>query len=240
MVGHYELETNNPALDALRLASVAAWRIKMVLVGLDLRASAKRPSPVVVLDDDAQTVYFGAIGQDSELLDLLEIHQPELIAIGAPLGLPTGLCCLETSCSCNIAGTQKKGRQLELELSRMGISCFFTNKKSIISKLIYRGVGLNQQLSAAGYHVIEVYPHASKVILFGDKAPPKNSAGSIAFMRERLSSLVQGLEDHLGRMDRNGCDAVLNAYTALLHSRERTDMLGSPDEGLLVLPGLPR
>ena len=212
----------------------------MVLVGLDLRASAKRPSSVVVLDDDAQMVFFGAFAQDAELLELVEEHRPELIAIGAPLGLPTGLCCLETSCSCHITGPQKKGRQLELELSRMGISCFFTNKRSIISNLIYRGVGLNQQLKEAGHQVIEVYTHASKVILFGDKAPPKNSAGSIAFMRERLSSLVQGLDDHLSRMDRNGCDAVLNAYTALLHSRERTDMLGSPDEGMLVLPGLPR
>ena len=212
----------------------------MLIVGLDLRASAKRPSSVVVLDGDARIVFFGAFGQDAELLDLIEAHRPQLIAIGAPLGLPAGLCCLETSCSCYITGPQRKGRQLELELSRMGISCFFTNKKSIISNLIYRGVGLNRQLSEAGYRVIEVYPHASKVILFGDKAPPKNSAGSIAFMRERLSSLVQGLDDHLSRLDRNGCDAVLNAYTAVLHSQERTDTLGSPDEGLLVLPGLPR
>ena len=212
----------------------------MVMVGVDLRASAKRPSPVVVLDDNAQMVFFGAIGQDAELLDLVDAHRPQLIAIGAPLALPTGLCCLETSCSCYITGPQKKGRQLELELSRMGISCFFTNKRSIISNLIYRGVGLNQQLGEAGYQVIEVYPHASKVILFGDKAPPKNSAGSLAFMRERLSSMVQGLDSHLSRLDRNGCDAVLNAYTALLHSQECTDMLGSQEEGMLVLPGLPR
>ena len=212
----------------------------MVMVGVDLRASAKRPSPVVVLDDNAQMVFIGAFEQDDELLELVEDHQPQLIAIGAPLGLPTGLCCLETSCTCYITGPQQKGRRLELELSRMGISCFFTNKRSIISSLIYRGVGLNQQLSEAGYQVIEVYPHASKVILFGDKIPPKNSAGSLAFMRERLSSLVQGLDGHLNRMDRNGCDAVLNAYTALLHSRDCTDMLGSPDEGMLVLPGLPR
>lgn len=211
----------------------------MVMVGVDLRSSAKRPSPVVVLDDDAQMVFIGAFGQDDELLDLLEAHQPQVIAIGAPLGLPTGLCCLETSCACYITGPQQKGRRLELELSRMGISCFFTNKRTIISSLIYRGVGLNQQLSEAGYQVIEVYPHASKVILFGDKIPPKNSADSLAFMRERLSSLVHGLDGHVSRLDRNGCDAILNAYTALLHTRDGTDMLGSPDEGLLVLPGLP-
>ena len=211
----------------------------MVLFGVDLRASSKRHSPVVALDDDSQMVYFGSFGQDPELLDLVQSYQPQFVAIGAPLGLPAGLCCLETSCSCSVNGAQKKGRQLELELARMGISCFFTNKRSIIRSLIYRGIELNRQLSDLGYQVLEVYPHASKTILFGDKAPPKNSAGSLEFMREHLSCLVHGLEAHLNGLDRNGCDAVLNAYTALLHSQEGTDMLGDPEEGLLVLPGLP-
>ncbi len=211
----------------------------MLQFGVDLRTSPKRPSPVVALDDDTQMAFLDTFRQDTELLEMVQAHQPKYIAIGAPLGLPAGLCCLEASCSCEVAGPQKKGRQLEMELARMGISCFFTNKRSIIRNLIYRGIELNRQLSELGYQVIEVYPHASKTILFGDKAPPKNSAGSLTFMREHLSSLVNGLEPHVSGLDRNGCDAVLNAYTALLHSQDSTDMLGSPDEGMLVLPVLP-
>ena len=210
-----------------------------MLFGVDLRASSKRPSAVVAMDSQAQFTFLRNFSDDTELFQMGEDYQPSLIAIGAPLSLPTGLCCLETSCPCLTIPPQKKGRQAELELARMGISCFFTNKRSIIRNLIYRGIELNRQLSDLGYQVIEVYPHASKTILFGDKAPPKNSAGSISFMREHLSSLVNGLEPHLSGLDRNGCDAVLNAYTALLHAQDSTDMLGSPDEGMLVLPGLP-
>jgi len=39
-------------------------------------------------------------------------------------------------------------------------------------------------------------------------------------------------------MDRNTCDALINSYTAHLHSRNGTDLLGSTKEGLLALPKL--
>lgn len=211
----------------------------MVILGIDLRASAKRSSSVVGLDCDSQVCFMDSFDTDDEFVALAEKHQPQLISIGAPLGLPAGLCCLESSCSCNFAVPHRKGRQQEIELSKMGISCFFTNKGSIIRQLIYRGVSLNQQLSKLGHQVIEVYPHASKVILFGDKLPPKNSSGSLGFMKDHLTPLVQGLDPHLDGMDRNTCDALLNAYTGLLHAKDETDILGDPDEGLLVLPKLP-
>jgi len=88
--------------------------------------------------------------------------------------------------------------------------------------------------------VIEVYPHATKTILFGDKVPPKNSPGSLPFMKDSLTPLVKGLDKHVDELDRNTCDAVINAYTALLHFQEETDMLGTDEEGWLVLPRLPR
>ena len=82
-------------------------------------------------------------------------------------------------------------------------------------------------------------PHATKVLLFGDTAPPKNNPGSVAFLKEKLTPLVPGLDKHLDELDRNSCDAVLNAYTAVLHMRNETDMLGAENEGMLVLPKLP-
>jgi len=137
-----------------------------------------------------------------------------------------------------VADPQRRGRQFELELARLGISCFFTNKGSIIRSLIYRGIKLSQTLTKRGYQIIEVYPHATKLVLFGDKLPPKNSAASVAFLRQRLPALIRGLDSHLSALDRNACDALLNSYTALLHRRNKTDVLGAPNEGLLVLPKL--
>ena len=211
-----------------------------MIFGVDLRASPKRPSAVVALDDEAKLSFISNFSDDSELFQMGQTHQPSLIAIGAPLSLPTGLCCLEATCSCQTITPQKKGRQAELELSRMGISCFFTNKRSIIRTLIYRGIDISHKLSKQGHTVIEVYPHATKTILFGDKVPPKNSPSSLPFMKNSLAPLVDGLETHLEELDRNACDAVINAYTALLHSQQETDMLGTDEEGWLVLPRLPR
>ena len=212
----------------------------MVLLGVDLRASPKHPSMAVALDHESSIVLMKSFRDDDELAEIAQTHQPEMITIGAPLGLPAGLCCLETSCSCCSAPPQRKGRLLEMELSLMGISCFFTNKGSIIRKLIYRGIALSLRLRQAGFEVVESYPHATKVILFGDKVPPKNSAASLVFIKERLTPLIGGLSPHLKGLDRNGCNAVLNAYTGLLHSQDNTDVLGSPEEGTLVLPKLPR
>jgi predicted nuclease with RNAse H fold len=211
----------------------------MVILGVDLRASAKRPSTVVALDGEACIKFIDSFSDDDELVRMVECHRPDLIAIGAPLGLPDGLCCLEPTCDCHFSVPQRKGRQSELELSKMGISCFFTSKGSIIRNLIYRSMALSRLLTGLGMEVIEAYPHATKVILFGDKVPPKNSAESLVFMKERLTPLIQGLSPHLDGLDRNTCDAVLNAYTGLLHTQDATDTLGTPEEGRVVLPKLP-
>jgi predicted nuclease with RNAse H fold len=210
----------------------------VVLLGFALRASANRPSTAAVLDNESSVTHLGSYHTDGDLMQVVEAYKPDIIAVGAPLSLPTGLCCLESACACAVADPQRRGRQFELELARLGISCFFTNKGSIIRSLIYRGIELNQKLTKRGYKVIEVYPHATKLILFGDKLPPKNSAASVAFLRQRLPALIQGLDQHLNALDRNACDAVLNSYTALLHRRNKTDVLGTSKEGLLVLPKL--
>jgi predicted nuclease with RNAse H fold len=216
----------------------SAARRDLVVLGVDLRSSPKHPSAVAALDSHAEVTYLGTAHADDELVQLIQTLQPSLIAIGTPLGLPDGLCCLETSCNCQTSSPHRKGRQLELELSRMGISCFFTGKGSIISSLIYRGIKLRRQLSDMGLEVIEVYPHATKVVLFGDKVPPKNNPQNLDFMKKHLPGLIQGLEPYLPSMDRNLYDAVVNSYTAYLHSQDSTDLLGSQKEGFLALPKL--
>ncbi len=210
----------------------------MSYLGIDLRTSTKHPSAVSVIDDAGRLSFIGSFREDAELFTMVIQHQPTIIAVGTPLGLPSGLCCLESSCACVLAAPQHKGRLAEVELSRMGISCFFTNKGSIIRRLIYRAIGLKEQLEAQGHNMIEVYPHATKVILFGDSVPPKNSPKSLAFMKERLPALMDGLDGCLEGLDRNGCDALINAHTALLHAREATDLLGTPEEGFISLPKL--
>ena len=209
----------------------------MSSLGIDLSASSKRPSAYALLDERANIVCLDHFKAFEELLAFLEVHKPSLIAIDAPLYLPLGLDCLEEGHSCS-PKLEHKGRTSELELARMHIGCFFTTKRSIIKTLIYRGMKIHQDLMDKGYKVIEVYPYATKVILFGDKIPPKNSARGMAFLKERLSQLVGGLDPYLDGLDHDRCDALLAAYTACLHQEDRTDSLGMSEEGYVVVPKL--
>ena len=211
----------------------------MSVLGVDLRASRKKSSSVAILDSKSHLTELGSFYEDIELMMLVDDLRPDLVAIGAPLNLPSGFCCLDQSCDCRFSVPDRKGRLLELELAKMGISCFYTNKGSIIRELIYRGILLSQNLRDAGYNVIEVYPHATKMLLFGDKVPPKNSAVSVSYMIGHLTPLVSGMEKHADDLDRNSCDAIINAYTGQLHAQSNTDVLGDPEEGILVLPKLP-
>ena len=211
----------------------------MSVLGVDLRASRKKPSSIAILNSQSHLTELVSFYEDSEFIKLLDDVKPDLVAIGAPLNLPSGFCCLDQTCECHFSVPNRKGRLLELELAKMGISCFYTNKGSIIRELIYRGILLSKTLRDAGHNVIEVYPHATKMLLFGDKVPPKNSAISVSYMIGHLTPLVSGMEEHADDLDRNTCDAIINAYTGQLHAQSDTDVLGDPEEGILVLPKLP-
>ena len=209
----------------------------MTVLGVDLSASPKRPSYYALLDGGAQIEKLDHFRTSDELISFLEIHKPSIVAIDAPLSLPLGLDCLEESHPC-APTLEQKGRTSEQELARMHIGCFFTTKRSIIKTLIYRGLELSQDLTKRGYQVVEVYPYATKVLLFGDKMPPKNSARGLAFLKDKLSGLIDGLDPYLDGLNHDGCDALLAAYTARLHDDQQTDVLGRPEEGTVVVPKL--
>ncbi len=210
----------------------------MVVLGVDLRTSPKRRSAMAALDCEPSVTFLGLASTDDDIVARVESLRPDVVAFGTPLTLPEGLCCLETACDCRTRSARRKGRQLELDLAQMGISCFFSGKGSVIRGLIYRGIGLRKRLAALGFEVIEVYPHATKVVLFGDGVPSKNSRGSLDYVKQRLPGLMGGLDERLESLNQNDCDALINAYTAFLHRRGETDILGQPTEGWLTLPRL--
>ena len=209
----------------------------MSLLGIDLSASSKRPSAFAVIDGQVKLSLLDSFNTTDQLLGLLEIHQPSVIAIDAPLYLPLGLDCLEESHMCSPTLAQK-GRTAEHQLARMRIGCFFTTKRSIVKTLIYRGLELYRELVERGYKVIEVYPYATKVLLFGDKIPPKHSAQGLAFLKEKLSHLIDGLDPYIDQLNHDACDALLAAYTGCLHEENRTNLLGVAEEGYIVVPQL--
>lgn len=157
------------------------------------------------------------------------------MGMDCPLGLPVGLCCLEEDCACTPTSSLK-GRECERELARRGISCYFTTKRSIIKDMVYRGMALRDSIAGHGIEVLEVYPYAVKVSLCGKPIPSKTTSQGMAFLQERLGQLVPGVTTYAGRLTHDLYDAILAAYTAYLHSPEKTESLGIEEEAFIVVP----
>jgi len=206
-----------------------------MVFGVDLTASPAKSSACLALNNDMQPAYFGFLRHDSDITSIIELCSPEVVAIDAPLTLPSGLCCLEESCPCE-AKSQRKNRQCDRELRQQGIPCYPTTKKTFIKDLIYRGIKLKNELSHAGFEVIEIYPYASIVRLFGKAHAKKSTSEGIAFLRENLVKILPGLKPYLTMYDHNLCDAAMAAYTAFLYHQGTIDVLGNSDEGLIFIP----
>ena len=99
----------------------------MAVLGVDLRASLKKRSSIAVLDSQSHLTELSSFFEDNELIKVVNDINPDVVAIGAPLNLPSGFCCLDQSCECRFSEANRKGRLLESELAKMGISCFYTN-----------------------------------------------------------------------------------------------------------------
>ena len=207
----------------------------MTYLGIDLTSSARRLSAYAVLHDDGALAEVGLAREDAELLALAEDRRPRVVAIDAPLSLPRGLCCLEEACPCRpVAPNGLKAA--ERELFRQGISLYATTKRSIIKRMIYRAMGLRRTLEERGIPVIEVYPYASKVRLWGKGIPKKTTPAGRQWLRERLQGLVPGLREHPERLGHDQLDAVVAAYTAYLYGRGRAEGVGDREEGLICVP----
>lgn len=159
------------------------------------------------------------------------------MAIDAPLGLPLGLDCLEEEgCLCQSVWPQK-GRSGERALSSRGISCYYTTKRSFIKPMIYRAIALRRALEDMGATVLEVYPYASKVALWGRAIPKKTTPAGKAFLVEHLTTIFPRLQSSgAPRLTHDLCDALIAAYTAFLHHLGRTEALGDPAESPIIVP----
>ena len=102
--------------------------------------------------------------------------------------------------------------------------------------MVYRGIRLRTELEAMGYKVIEVYPYASKVRLFGKNIPKKTTPAGLAFLRQHICRLLPDIAPYIDRFGHDMCDAAIAAYTAFLYFQGKAEVCGEPDEGTICLP----
>jgi len=193
-------------------------------------ASAK-PSTFAIIDDKLN---IETLVDNNELstgfLSKLTDSNISVIAIDSPLGFPSGMCCLEEDCPCK--ASNGNGRLAERELSKIGISSYYTTKKTIIKPMIYKAIKWAKFLRHYGFRVIEIYPYATKVRLFGKPVPSKTKHLSV------LKDLVVGLgfPTMIFGYNHDQIDAILAAYTGLLYIQRNFDEVGDETESKIVIP----
>lgn len=207
----------------------------MNFIGIDLTTSPRKQTACAVLDADLHLQDQVLLDSNEKIMALAEAYRPALVAIDAPLNLPLGLCCLEETCSCQPV-SPRKGRQCERELSALGIGCYYTTKRSIIKGMVCRGIRLKADLERRGHTVIEIYPYASRLRLFG-RLPKKTTVAGRRALQEGLQRFIPSvLSPQEALLSHDALDALLAAYTGFLYDHGETKALGNPAEGLLHIP----
>lgn len=197
------------------------------IVGIDLRASEIRPTGWALLA--GETAKTCLVRTDEEIVQETIAHQPDIISIDSPLGIPTGRCCTKDSCKCRVKGIL---RECERTLWRRGVRVFPCLLPSM-QKLTERGIRLAKAFRKRGYTVIESYPGAAQDIM---RIPRKKSslddlAGGLAAFGVKGPFLSeQPSHDEL--------DAITSAVVGYFYLTGDYEALGNKREEFLIIPKL--
>lgn len=162
--------------------------MRRAYIGLDLSASPKRRSACAVLSDDLHCTAT-LFREDDELLSIVKDYEQALIAIDAPLSLPS----------------RGSLRGCERALARLGIRAFPPTLPGM-RQLAERAISLSGKLRERGFRVIEVYPGGAQDVL---GLPRKKDLEGLL---KGIISLGVALEAQT--INGDVLDAVTAAYTA--------------------------
>jgi len=190
--------------------------VPLVVVGIDLAGSPKRPTGLCMLRDlNAETrIAFS----DDDILNFVKEARPTFIPIDAPLSLPKGRRTIHDRAGEHL-------RECDRALLHLGIR-FFPVTLGPMRMLTERGISLKKKLLKLGYQAIECYPGAAQD-LWGIPRQHKDRVGLLNGLR-KLG--LRGLK-------KAATSDELDAATAALIGRwfltGRGTMLGR-DTGILI------
>lgn len=197
-----------------------AKSLSLIVVGIDLAGSPKRPTGLCVLHDLRAETH--VVFRDDEIIHFVRKTQPTLVPIDAPLSLPHGRRTIHDRSGEHL-------RECDRALLRHGIR-FFPITLGPMRMLTERGLELKKRLAAMGHQVVECYPGAAQD-LWGIPRQHKNRLGLINGLR-KLG--LRGLK-------KSATSDELDAVTAALVGRwfllGHGMMLGG-DSGILI-PAVP-
>jgi predicted nuclease with RNAse H fold len=191
-------------------------RRPLVVVGVDLAGSPRRPTGVCVLRGIAARTRIALT--DEEILTRVAQARPDLVAIDAPLSLPAGRATIHDRAGPHF-------RECDLELRRRGIR-FFPITLGPMRMLTERGLLLKARIEERGYRTVECYPGGAQDV-WGLPRQHRDRPG----LRRGLEQLgVRGLTE---TMTGDELDAVTAALVGRWYLLGRGEMLGGA-EGILM------
>ena len=193
-----------------------AGRKQLVVVGVDLAGSARRPTGICVLHGlKAEThVAFG----DDEVVQWISQVRPDLVPIDAPLTLPDGRKTIQDRSGGHF-------RDCDRELKRRGIR-FFPVTLGPMRMLTERGMALKAKIEAMGYRAVECYPGAAQD-LWGIPRQHKDRAGLVAGLRDL------GMKGLRGGLTGDELDAATAALVGRWFLLGKGEMIGG-DQGIVI------
>ncbi len=192
-----------------------------VFFGVDLAGRIDEVTGVAALSDKAELIFVNQVKPDVAIRNYIDYHRPCLVGIDAPLTIPSGRY-----------GTYAS-RKCDRDLAMLGIPTFAT---SMLAQLTFRAITITKMLEPR-YPTIEVYPHATKARLGLTHKDKKIKVISREVIQTRLSRFVKNLpRTSKILLSDHEIDAILAAYTALLHDHDLTQPIGDAQEGLIFIP----
>ncbi len=195
------------------------------VLGLDLAGSPVRATGACVLFG-VRRLTASVVFDDAQVLGLVDRVRPALVVIDAPLSLPLGRATLDDRSGPHF-------RECDRELRRLGIR-FFPLTLGPMRMLTDRGMRLAEAIRRTGAEVLEGYPGGSQDLL----GIPRKQAGVTALQR-RLASRGLGGDLAARALTHDELDAVTLAWVGWMYRRGAAMLIGSPDEGVMVLPRPP-
>ncbi len=217
---------------------------KDLFVGIDPSASPRRASGICMMNSNLRILNIGKWYEFSDLDKIISPYKDQIrfIAIDGPLQPPHELdwCCFSSrspACS-HHQTTSYKGRYCEFLLIKKGFRCFVTSKNSFAKDWMLHCFQLNSFLGEIGYRTLEVFPTATRKILF----PALKGKKQLKPYREKLQhDLIEwGIQfpDTSVIYSDDELDAVLASLTALLHYRRKTIPIGNSADGFIFIPDI--
>ena len=188
----------------------------LVVLGIDLAGSPRRPTGVCILDGSHARTHLAF--SDDELMACVRSCDADLIPIDAPLSLPPGRRSIH----------DRRGEHLrpcDRVLQQRGIR-FFPITLGPMRMLTERGLCLKTQLEALGHVAVECYPGAAQDT-WGIPRQHQDLAGLLRGLRHLG---VRGLTKSASAHELDAASAALAGMWFLLGAGE---MIGG-DDGILM------